>query len=227
MTQHGEALESFIAKWRVRWPEWRIAEVFVPVSQRDTALAWFALLQELTDAAWRGDDPAPGLAKLVWWQEELQGWSQGRRRHPLGVVLQSRQVPWMALSNALPALRPLRTLPRDITQAFLGLRYFAEPAAMIEAMLFHGHTQHGSGQDEHPSPGSGPVAATLMAMHPSLAGGAHGAMKAAVSSQWPALGGPRPRRIVATLARARLAQESSQPLSQWRVLWLAWRAARE
>ena len=43
---------EFIAKWRARWPEWAIAEVFLPASRRESMQAWFALLQELGDAAW-------------------------------------------------------------------------------------------------------------------------------------------------------------------------------
>ncbi|HEU0307199.1 MAG TPA: phytoene/squalene synthase family protein, partial [Lysobacter sp.] len=89
-----EAIGSFIDKWRARWPEWTVAEVFVPREQRDSTLAWMALLQELTDAAWGGSDPRPGEAKLGWWAEELQGWSRGIRRHPLGQVLQKFPVPW-------------------------------------------------------------------------------------------------------------------------------------
>ncbi|NLB58503.1 MAG: phytoene/squalene synthase family protein, partial [Gammaproteobacteria bacterium] len=45
---------SFIDKWRSRWPEWRIAEVFVPAGQRSVAEAWFTLLQELYESAWGG-----------------------------------------------------------------------------------------------------------------------------------------------------------------------------
>ena len=32
------ALEAFLDKWRARWPEWRVAEVFVPASQRAATL---------------------------------------------------------------------------------------------------------------------------------------------------------------------------------------------
>ena len=39
-------LDDFLGKWRGRWPEWRIAQVFVPEAQRPLAEAWFALLQE-------------------------------------------------------------------------------------------------------------------------------------------------------------------------------------
>ena len=55
-----DSLAGFTEKWRARWPEWRVAEVFVPVEQRERAIAWFALRQELADAAWGGNDPRPG-----------------------------------------------------------------------------------------------------------------------------------------------------------------------
>ncbi|MEO6364851.1 MAG: phytoene/squalene synthase family protein [Luteimonas sp.] len=221
VTQHDQALETFIEKWRASWPEWRIAEVFVPASQRDTALAWFALLQELTEAAWSGTDPAPGLAKLAWWQEELQGWSQGRRRHPLGALLQSRPAPWMAFSAALPALLHLRALPGDIDDALASVRPFAESVMAVEATLLQ----------QHPAVKNSAIAlaltsASLMAMHPAVAAGTHPTMRAALTSLWPAPCGPRARRIAAALVRARLSSGASQPLPQWRALWLAWRAAR-
>src|SRR3546814_18341740 len=82
--------DEFTAKWRTRWPEWSIGMVFLPDAQRETAFAWFALVPELTDAAWSGADATPGLAKLAWWNEELPGWAKGARRHPLGAVLQPR-----------------------------------------------------------------------------------------------------------------------------------------
>ena len=103
-TVHDDLLD----KWRGRWPEWRIAQVFVPEAQRATAEVWFALLQEWTDAAWTGADPTPGFAKLAWWQEELRGWARGLRRHPLGRDLHRRPVPWDALADALPALQAAR-----------------------------------------------------------------------------------------------------------------------
>src|SRR3546814_17348272 len=81
--------DEFTAKWRTRWPEWSIGMVFLPDAQRETAFAWFALVQELTDAAWSGADATPSLAKLAWWNEELQGWAQGARRNTLGAVLQT------------------------------------------------------------------------------------------------------------------------------------------
>lgn len=219
MTQHDEALENCIAKWRARWPEWRIAEVFVPAAQRDIAAAWFALLQELTDAAWAGDDATPGLAKLAWWEDELQGWSQGRRRHPLGATLQSRNAPWMALSNGLPELCHLRRLPQEVNDGITGLRPFTEGVMAIETTLF----------DESPACEMKPssqdlIAVSLLATHPALMN--EPGLRTALSSQWPEPRGPRTRRIVAALIQARLAGAAAQPLPPWRALWLGWRAAR-
>ncbi len=205
------AVDSFIAKWRARWPEWTVAEVFVPAAQRDIAVAWFALLQELTDAAWAGEDPTPGLAKLAWWQEELQGWSQGRRRHPLGISLQLRQVPWQALAAALPALRETRA-PRDTVSALAALRPFAEAAAMVEQALL--------ADPQHADPDAS-LAASLLATHPRWSAGTVEASD--LDARWPAPSGPRPRRILAALARTRL-RHRLRPL--WRALWVAWRAAR-
>ena len=56
----SSALDSFLAKWRAQWPEWAVAEVFLPPPQRQRARAWLALRGELTEAAWGGDDPTPG-----------------------------------------------------------------------------------------------------------------------------------------------------------------------
>ena len=124
---------EFIGKWRARWPEWAIAEVFLPASQREPAQAWFALLQELGDAAWGGEDPRPGEAKLAWWTEELEGWGRGARRHPLGQVLMARAASWAALAAALPTLHASRERPQDTTAAVGGIAPFAVAAAAVEA----------------------------------------------------------------------------------------------
>lgn len=131
------AFDSFIDKWRQRWPEWALLAVFVPEAQRGRVAAWFALLQELRDAAWSGSDPAPGLAKLAWWQEELRGWSRGARRHPLGEALQRLDAPWGGLASSLSALPATRAPVSDAddTSALAG---FATAVLACEASLFEG-----------------------------------------------------------------------------------------
>jgi hypothetical protein len=217
------ALESFVAKWRMRWPEWSVAEVFVPAAQREVAAAWFALLQELTDAAWAGDDPTPGLAKLAWWQEELSGWAQGRRRHPLGGVLQGHDAPWHGLASVLPVLQASRVPPPDAVSALDLLRGFTGTAAAVEQALFE--TRHDFATADE-------ISATLLAVHARWRTDGAEAIPAKRASgllaQWPARPGPLPRRILAALARARLRSgaPASRALPPWRALWVAWRAAR-
>lgn len=207
------SLDSFIAKWRARWPEWAVAEAFVPVLQRETAVAWFALLQELTDAAWGGDDPTPGVAKLAWWQEELRGWSQGRRRHPLGLALQRQAAPWTELAAVLPVLQANRAVVADAASALASLQDFATVAAAAERALL--------GQ---PSAAEA-IAACLLATHPRwIVEAGH---RADLLTRWPSAQGATPRRIAAALARKRLTGRAwAAPLPLWRALWTAWRAAR-
>jgi phytoene/squalene synthetase len=69
------ALDSFLDKWRSRWPEWSVAAPFVAESQRELAVAWFALLQEFDDMLNTSGDPLPADAKLAWWGEELRSWA--------------------------------------------------------------------------------------------------------------------------------------------------------
>jgi phytoene/squalene synthetase len=208
--------QSFVEKWRGRWPEWALAEVFVPSAQRASAAAWFALLQEFADAAWSSTDPAPGLAKLAWWQEELRGWAKGARRHPLGVVLQPTPAPWAGLADALPVLRH-RELPARPEQAMEDLRPLAQACAVVEAELF--------GAPSAPEA----AAMSLLAGAAVLSGGAGGA--AAVLRTWPSARVPALAvRVHACLLRLRLQQAAGDgrwaPVPRWRSLWGAWRAAR-
>lgn len=207
------SLDSFIAKWRARWPEWAVAEAFVPVTQRETAVAWFALLQELTDAAWSGSDPTPGIAKLAWWQEELRGWSQGRRRHPLGLALQRQAAPWAELAAVLPVLQANRAVAVDAASALASLKAFATVAAAAERALFG------------PPDAVEAITACLLAAHPHWI--AEAANRADLMNRWPPAQGATPRRIAAALTRKRLAGRAwAAPLRPWRALWTAWRAAR-
>jgi hypothetical protein len=226
-----DSLASFQRKWLERWPEWPLAEVFVAPGQREIMLAWAALQQELLDAAWGGSDARPGEAKLAWWSEELHGWSQGRRRHPLGRVLQGRPAPWGALAAGLPALRQSRERPLDADDAFASVEPAAVAAARVDAAL--------SGGDV---PNAASVTATWLAWRVlqhgesavplALLAGAEqgdpvGRWREALLHHWPTgRSTTRARRLWSTLARLRLAAAPGRAPPSWQVLWAAWRAAR-
>jgi hypothetical protein len=220
-------LDDFLDKWRGRWPEWRIARVFVPEAQHAAVEAWCALLQEWTDAAWAGDDATPGAAKLGWWREELTGWSKGLRRHPLGRVLQKTPAPWATLAMALPALQavrePLRAWapPAGVLPT---LQPLAEALSAAEAALF--------GADR-------PAAAdgfALLAAH--VGWSREDAGEAARARDWaralatrtPAPAATRARRVHDALVLGRLrrfvASGEVLPLPPMAALWRSWRAAR-
>jgi hypothetical protein len=241
-----QAFAGFLDKWRVRWPEWGVAEVFVPASQREIAAAWFALQQELTDAAWSGSDPSPGEAKLGWWAEELQGWSQGRRRHPLGIALQRLPAPWPHLAASLPMLMASREPASNWEQAAEALESFAQGAARVSGTLFA----------SDPQTPTACLAAGLLAQQVLLRGDAAaplrtrlqlgdevaeqaGAEHAIARSwarellhRWPATRpGSRPERIFEGLLRERLRRVAAgealaQPPARLAAVWIAWRAAR-
>ncbi len=226
------ALDDFLGKWRGRWPEWRIAQVFVAESQRETAEAWFALLQEWTDAAWAGDDPTPGFAKLAWWQEELTGWAKGLRRHPLGRSLQKQPAPWSMLGAALPALQavrePLRAWAAP-SQLATTLQPLTAAIADAERGLFASETA--------------PVADAFALLAAHALWHRDEAVAAAQARAWaqqlvstpPASmslqgAGSRPRRIHDALTCARLRRVAAggevSALPPATALWRSWRAAR-
>lgn len=226
------ALAAFLDKWRARWPEWRIAEVFVPAAQRAPTLAWLALRQELADAAWEGADPRPGAAKLAWWSDELQGWSQGRRRHPLGLALQRVPAPWVALAGALPALATAREAPLPSgaggESLHAALAPFAGAAAAVSASIDAG----GTGGTGGTAAGPGAVAVALAAVRVLAGEGVPEAAKALLDG-WPArAAGTRADRIFAALARQRLQAlragggERNRMAAHWHTLWAAWQAGR-
>jgi hypothetical protein len=217
--------EAFTDKWRARWPEWELVHVFIPAAQRPLVDAWFSLLQELTDAAWGGGDPTPGLAKLAWWQEELGGWAKGARRHPLGALLQAQPAPWLELGRALPDLRALRggdggpaadAAAATDAPAVPGAT-FAAAVADCEAQLFGGR------------PADGDAAAAVL----SNLLGERALLRAAVMEPMapvdraPPVGRPasRPRGVQAALVAARIARPGA-PVSPLRALFAAWRGAR-
>ncbi len=225
----SSALDSFLGKWQQRWPEWAFVERFVAGADRTRAVAWFALLQEFDDMLNISGDPLPSNAKLGWWGEELRSWAGQRSRHPLGRVLEPVRAPWMQLAEALPDLIEAREPATDPAQARHALQGFAEAVAAVEAALFDAPVQPHA---------AGAVLTQVLAQRvqelgaavvPAGAGGEH-AWQQALLAQWPArVAGPRPRRLLAALARgrlqARLRGGEYQP-SPAGLLWRAWWAAR-
>jgi hypothetical protein len=234
------ALDGFLDKWRSRWPEWSVVEVFVPLPQREAAVAWLALQQELLDAAWGGVEPQPGEAKLGWWAEELQGWSQGRRRHPLGFALQRQPAPWLRLAASLPALLASREAASNPEQASAALTVVAQaidgvgdalfavsttaPAVTVQALLAHQVLLRGDA--------SAPLQIRARVGDAPMELALARAWAAELVAHWPApQAESRVTRIFAALLEARLRRFvagniRSQPLSRLSALWIAWRAAR-
>ncbi|KAF1721220.1 phytoene/squalene synthase family protein [Pseudoxanthomonas wuyuanensis] len=232
------ALDSFLDKWRARWPEWQVAETFVPAPRRRLAVAWFALLQEFEDAMNIAGDPLPADAKLGWWGEELRDWSRQRSRHPLGRVLEPCPAPWEALAGALPALAAARAPVDDIGEAFSRLRDYAQAVAAVEASLFDAAT---AGQAANAIAAQTLAARLAEAGPAALAGsgnagddGDRGMLQVgeALLKQWPLpRQAPRERRIWAALARQRLQRRvgAGQPVAAaapLRLLLTAWWAGR-
>lgn len=225
--------DAFIEKWRARWPEWRIAETFVPPAERPSALAWAALRQEFTDAAWAHRDTRPGDAKLAWWAEELHGWSRGARRHPLGIELHRIAAPWSALAGSLLTLPATRERPRDFDDALLGVGAIAEAIGDIDVAL-SGHAA-GASVPAISAQLLATRAATdidsavpLSLLTQSQGEQAAGRWRDALLARWPASSEGRvARRVEAALARGRLRQGDLQaPLGAIATLATAWRAAR-
>ncbi len=235
------ALDSFLDKWRSRWPEWAVAEVFVPEDRRAATLAWFALLQEFDDILNIAGDPLPADAKLGWWGTELRDWSTHRSRHPLGRLLEPVPASWSALADALPTLVAARERPADGAAALAALAGYGGAVAAVEASVLGGTPPHAQA-----------IAAQVLATRLAEAGlqavpqarqpGDTNATAARERAQrdwaaellaaWPAKAGGSPaRRMWGAFARHRLGrfaqghvpQPGRQPLG---LLWRAWRAAR-
>jgi len=214
-------VQEFIAKWRERWPEWDIADSFIPAPQRPLAAAWLALLQEFSLAAWAGREPAPGLAKLAWWQDELNGWGKGRRRHPLGEILLARPLPWAQLAQALNGLSVARDIVPESTASAVDLVPLAQALLACEAALF-GHAL--IGQSNHH-----PILLDVLSEQTLLRGDTEAAARL-LAEPVSRAHLPRPRRLQSAILAARLRQlqrgQPQRPPPLWRTLFSAWRAAR-
>ncbi|MFC6841640.1 squalene/phytoene synthase family protein [Xanthomonas theicola] len=226
------ALDAFLDKWRRRWPEWAVAETFVPAAQRARTVAWFALLQEFDDILNIAGDPLPADAKLAWWGEELRNWAMQRSRHPLGRVLEPVAAPWAQLAEALPGLLAARASAVDPGQAHAQLESFAQVAAAVECALF----------DATPVDAATRAVATQVlaqrlaevgaaAVPLSLRSGddaqARQQWAQALLQRWPRrVRGPRARRILSALARARIVRQATipapKPPTAMATLWRAW-----
>lgn len=222
----NSALDSFLDKWRDRWPEWEVAGRFVSPALQRPALAWFALLQEFEDIMNIAGDPLPADAKLAWWQQELRDWSGRRSRHPLGRVLEPFVAPWAQLAESLPAMQEARGQPLSLEAALAVLQPFAEAVVAVEAVLF-GRARPADAQA---------VAVQWLAARLAAAGAAAApagvvvdSWRAQLLAQWPRKAAlAQPHRVWSRMARLRAAREQqgrpvwAPPLQQ---LWHAWRAA--
>ena len=235
-----DALDSFLDKWRSRWPEWAVAEVFVAGTDRDRSLAWFSLLQEFDDILNIPGDPLPADAKLGWWAIELRDWANHRSRHPLGRLLEPVPAPWAQLADALPTLVESRDRQADGDTALTALSVYAQAVSEVEAIVLGG-----------PRPAVEALAAQVLAARLAQAGlaavpraletpGAGGvdadehtarAWAGELLGHWPAKSvASRTRRIYAGFARHRLRRLAAgqAPLAGRQTmgdLWRAWRAA--
>jgi hypothetical protein len=221
---NSAALDSFLEKWRTRLPEWQLVQGFVPAEQREIAVAWFALLQELADAMNIAGDPLPADAKLAWWGEELRDWSRRRSRHPLGRVLEPVQAPWATLADALPALPLMRALPDSAEAALPLVLPLARAIAQVEAALFPGARQ--------PEDVDALAAQLLFSRWMEVPPHAETPRwRDALLARWPARsGGPRPRRILNAILRKRVQHLhadglGSTPTRPLALVWSGWRAA--
>jgi len=226
---HPDALtrapaQDFIAKWRERWPEWGIAEGFIAPAQRPLVAVWYALMQEFALAAWAGSEPAPGLAKLAWWQDELIGWGKGRRRHPLGELLLAQSLPWARLAQALNGLSVSRDTVPESSAAAVDLVPLAQALTACEALLFAHAPAADTDQQQ-------PMLLDLLGEQSLLRGDAAAATRClAERAALPRVARPRPRRLQSAILTGRLRQlhkgQPQHPPPAWRSLISAWRAAR-
>lgn len=207
--------QAFIDAWRARWPEWAVAQVFIPVDQRVAWPAWFALVEQLLDAAWAHADPRPGEAKLAWWTQELQGWSRGARRHPLGQVLPLGLPAWDALAQALPSLGTAR-------HAHAPDALHAALAPLAQALDHVGAALPGGAGARMPEHWMAfLIERRRLATDPALPDGRPAPVERPATE-----GGARPARMWLALAHARGGRVGGAMLSPWRAVWVAWRAAR-
>lgn len=84
------------------------ALLFLPVTQRQAAMALYAFWLELREIKDECTDPAVARMKLAWWSEELREMYAGRARHPaakaLAPIVQRHMLPRPEFSALLAGL---------------------------------------------------------------------------------------------------------------------------
>ena len=94
-----EAFDAFAAKWRARWPEWSVAEAFVPRQQR-TVLVFGTLV---TAAGFIVAGAAGGFVSLL--VVLLAAGLGSGVQHPLASSIVSPVPRWVSSSRAGASLR--------------------------------------------------------------------------------------------------------------------------
>lgn len=238
-------------KWLHREPEMGLVLRFVPVSQRESAVAWGALFSELRETAFELSDARVTQAKAGWWAEELLRFGKGEARHPLGRDLPAG-LPWVELATALARVAGEGERAADPAEAFEQITPFADALARLEALWFGARPEpaavasvavhllaqrlvHGRADDD-----AARVPMNLLARHgltPSALGEERGEP---VVRDWSlALRGHAPepgpgmvvfRRLRAGLDREQLAYLQRHPGRPWQpgplTVWRSWRLAR-
>lgn len=118
-----------------------LAEVFVPVPQRQLFRAWGTLLYALREASCELSDHALRVAKSHWWAQELLAVENRRPAHPIGMaLLPAVAAPWQALASALVQWATTqRDAPVDADHALAQMRPIATAIAATESALFGSH----------------------------------------------------------------------------------------
>ena len=219
-----------LQKWWERWPEWTIAEVFLPAPQRLIAVAWFSVLMEWEDLLDQRRERNIVSARLRWWQDELAQWSEQHTSHPLAPLLAAIDAPWKQLAHGLSDLEAIHTVPPSFALARMAIARLLDAIVAIEMRLFPGECP------------CDPDALLLHWLAARCGGGEEGipegmsmdGWRLALLHAWPERPpGGRARRLLSALARKRFAS-TVQPghsltsvTGRIHLLWRCWRVATQ
>ena len=218
-----------LQKWRDRWPQWAIADVFIAPAQRLTAQAWFSVLMEWEDLLNQPSEQPIIAIKLDWWQHELAQWATQRSSHPIAPLLMGLDAPWQLLAETLSDLTALASVPSTLAQAEASLARVLDAMVAVEMRLFPGE----KGCDRR-----------LLLLHwlearcrfgTAAAGMSVATWRRVLLDAWPdAPQSERPRRLLSTLTRQRLqrairSEDGAHPRTDGRLhlLWSCWRSATQ